>query len=272
MTLTRPGTQPVPPQRTEANVEQFKDGVAEKLKYYVYRLIDPRNGLTFYVGKGRDDRVFQHVRGVLKPGRGESRETIKGGLIQDILDAGLEPHHIIHRHGMEDDKTAYQVEAAVMDAFSMNLTNEAGGHGSDKFGPCTVEQLNERHKPEYIPEDLPVVVIKITRQSVKKQNGSHYEAVRASWRMSRSRFEKINARDHHVAAILERRCVGLYSVPAGGWTQAVLESKDDKPRYEFSGERATDEMWNRYVRKWFDTTQWPVRLVGFSSEPSSSAA
>ena len=31
---------------------QFSDEVSKKLGYYVYRLIDPRNGDTFYVGKG----------------------------------------------------------------------------------------------------------------------------------------------------------------------------------------------------------------------------
>ena len=40
--------------------------VAKKLKTYVYRLIDPRNGETFYVGKGQGDRVFAHVRGEQK--------------------------------------------------------------------------------------------------------------------------------------------------------------------------------------------------------------
>ena len=39
--------------------EEFK----EQLKWYVYRLIDPRNGETFYVGKGQGDRVFEHARG-----------------------------------------------------------------------------------------------------------------------------------------------------------------------------------------------------------------
>ncbi|WP_250481199.1 hypothetical protein [Caballeronia sp. GAOx1] len=28
----------------------------------MYRLIDPRNGETFYVGKGKENRVFQHIR------------------------------------------------------------------------------------------------------------------------------------------------------------------------------------------------------------------
>ena len=32
--------------------DSFPSEVADKLKWYVYRLIDPRNGETFYVGKG----------------------------------------------------------------------------------------------------------------------------------------------------------------------------------------------------------------------------
>src|SRR5258708_22456049 len=36
----------------------FPPDVARKLKTYVYRLIDPRNGETFYIGKGRGDRVL----------------------------------------------------------------------------------------------------------------------------------------------------------------------------------------------------------------------
>ena len=36
----------------------FSSSVSEQLKHYVYRLIDPRNGNTFYVGKGKGDRVL----------------------------------------------------------------------------------------------------------------------------------------------------------------------------------------------------------------------
>jgi hypothetical protein len=37
----------------ERRVESFPPGVGERLGTYVYRLIDPRNGETFYVGKGK---------------------------------------------------------------------------------------------------------------------------------------------------------------------------------------------------------------------------
>ena len=56
--------EPSRPVRTYA-VERHKDfppDVSRRLRKYVYRLIDPRNGETFYVGKGEGNRVFAHIR------------------------------------------------------------------------------------------------------------------------------------------------------------------------------------------------------------------
>lgn len=44
-------------------INEFSQETINKIGYYVYRLIDPRNGQTFYVGKG--NRVFQHVLGAI---------------------------------------------------------------------------------------------------------------------------------------------------------------------------------------------------------------
>ena len=44
----------------------FTKEVIDQLQYYVYRLIDPRTGQTFYVGKGKGNRVFAHVNDALK--------------------------------------------------------------------------------------------------------------------------------------------------------------------------------------------------------------
>ena len=37
--------------------------VINRLANYVYRLIDPRDGETFYVGVGKGSRVLDHVKG-----------------------------------------------------------------------------------------------------------------------------------------------------------------------------------------------------------------
>ena len=47
------------------NNTHFPQEAVEALGKYVYRLIDPRNGETFYVGRGQGQRVFDHVRGAI---------------------------------------------------------------------------------------------------------------------------------------------------------------------------------------------------------------
>src|SRR5437899_1217314 len=103
----------------------FPPGVADKLKTYVYRLIDPRNGETFYVGKGQGNRLFAHIREQVEA----DDPSNKLRRIRDIHVAGFEVAHVIHRHGM-DEATAFEVEAALIDAYP-GLTNVAGGAGSD---------------------------------------------------------------------------------------------------------------------------------------------
>src|SRR5947207_8144915 len=92
--------------------ESFPAEVALRLKTYVYRLIDPRNGETFYVGKGKGNRVFAHIR-LEQQLEGDDLDN-KVKRIRDIRLAGFEVAHVIHRHGM-DDQTAFEVEAALID-------------------------------------------------------------------------------------------------------------------------------------------------------------
>jgi hypothetical protein len=58
-------------------IDRFPPGVAEQLNWYVYRLIDPRNGETFYVGKGQRDRIFQHAKGALSAATDEDTADLK---------------------------------------------------------------------------------------------------------------------------------------------------------------------------------------------------
>ena len=45
-------------------MNKFSHEVVSELGSYVYMLKDPRNDSMFYVGKGRGNRVFDHVRGI----------------------------------------------------------------------------------------------------------------------------------------------------------------------------------------------------------------
>ena len=114
----------------------FSPEVCEKIEYYVYRLIDPRNGQTFYVGKGKGNRVFAHVHDALKLYDGvnyqdeEDDISTKIKLIREIHSAGLEVIHVIQRWGLSE-KTAFEVESAIIDCFP-GLANTIDGHETDR--------------------------------------------------------------------------------------------------------------------------------------------
>jgi hypothetical protein len=76
----------------------FPPGVAGKLRTYVYRLIDPRNGETFYVGKGKGNRVFAHIR-LERRLEGDELDN-KVNRIREIHAAGLRTSSIV----MADDR------------------------------------------------------------------------------------------------------------------------------------------------------------------------
>ena len=71
-----------------SDIERFPQEVCEKLRFYVYRLIDPRNGETFYVGKGKDNRLFAHIKGDIKCEEDEPDPKLKR--IWDVQAAGFE--------------------------------------------------------------------------------------------------------------------------------------------------------------------------------------
>ena len=102
--------------------DHFPPDIAEQLGWYVYRLIDPRNGETFYIGKGRGDRVFQHVGEALIKQADEDATDLKLQRIKEIRASGLTTIHVIHRHKIKPPEVAYQIDAALIDAYP-GLTN-----------------------------------------------------------------------------------------------------------------------------------------------------
>ena len=117
--------------------DNFPDEVIKQLKFYVYRLIDPRNGETFYVGMGRGNRIFAHAKGEFidsdSPDLEEREDAVDLKLqrIKEILAVGLEVGHVVHRHGIERSDVAYEVEAALIDAYP-GLTSRVEDHaGAD---------------------------------------------------------------------------------------------------------------------------------------------
>jgi uncharacterized protein len=234
---------------------KMDEAVLRRLENYVYRLIDPRNGETFYVGVGRGKRVLDHVRGTLQPaptdslgesedGDYEDEENLKLSRIWQIRKAGLEVGHIIHRHGIPDPKIARIVEAALIDAYP-GLSNRVNGHGSSDFGCRHLEQIiHETGLPEFTPTE-PLILISIGR-SFEAEDSSVYENTRKAWRASRRNAESFRLILGHSGGVVR----GVFRPT--GWLIATRENFPDLDadmpgRIGFFGEVADPETVQRYL-------------------------
>jgi hypothetical protein len=73
--------------------------------YYIYYLIDPRTSLTFYVGKGKGNRVYDHLNG-----RDAGVNKRKDAKIAKIRRLGLEPIIEYPVTNIIDENIAYRLE------------------------------------------------------------------------------------------------------------------------------------------------------------------
>jgi hypothetical protein len=220
----------------------FTSEISDQLKYYVYRLIDPRNGETFYVGKGTGNRVFAHVKGEL----GSEGDTLTDKLqrIRDVRLDGFEVAHVIHRHGL-DQQTAFEVEAALIDAYP-EATNVAGGRASDERGLMHAKQIIERYKADEAIFKHKAVLINVNRSAAEKD--SVYEAVRYAWKLDPKKAAKADI----VLAVLQGLIIGAYV--ADKWLPATPanfpNTPSDRPgRWGFIGQEAPEEIKRLYLRK-----------------------
>jgi len=219
-------------------MQSFPPGVAEKLKTYVYRLIDPRNGETFYIGKGKGDRVFAHVRANIDTD--DPGDKLKR--ICEIRAAGFDVAHVIHRHGL-DDRTAFEVEAALIDAYP-GLTNAVIGAGSNDFGVMHAQEIVSRYQAEPATFQHRAILINVNRSASET---SLYDATRYAWKISQKKAERAEI----VLAICHGLIVAVFV--ADRWLPATAEnfpSRESSPgRFGFIGHEAPDTISGLYIRK-----------------------
>ena len=235
-------------------IDKFPEEVIDKLLFYVYRLIDPRNGQTFYVGKGTGNRIFAHVNGVTE----EDQINEKMNLIREIRLDGFEVQHVIHRHGM-DSNTAFEVEAALIDCYA-GLSNIAGGHNNEERGSMHAKQIMTLYAAEEMRIEDNLILININQSS---SNLDVYEAVRFAWRLDIKKAKQIK----YVLAIVRGMVKDVFEVEE--WLEATPTNFPGKPhcenRYGFIGKEAQQDITNKYLNKRVPTNlrhiQNPVRYV-----------
>ncbi len=229
----------------QKEVRSFSEEVKEKLCWYVYRLIDPRNGETFYVGKGRGNRVFEHARGVVGEMQEQGNDP-KKQRISEIRASRLQVAHIIHRHGMPEE-IALEVEAALIDAYP-GLTNKVTGHGSGERGSRHAEEIISEHEAEIFEATESFILL-----SPGNLWGSDdpYRVVQGFWKTKKERAENYK--------LVLAQVGGLVKVAyrPEKWLDATRENfpdnrrmtKDNSERCGFKGQEAEPEVLDRYVGK-----------------------
>lgn len=228
-------------------MRNFSKEVCAELKYYVYRLVDPRNGQTFYVGKGKNNRVFAHAECALAnyidvnydPDLDDD-ENLKYKTIREIKDSGLEVIHIIQKYGLEE-RDAFIVESALIDAYSIDrkLTNKIKGFNSSEpinaitleRNLCAKEYVDASSNPKYI-------IIKVKEYWLNQRN-DRYDTTRSAWKLDPNKAKNYP----YVLSVTNGIVHEVYKV--NEWH--YCNGRDG--RSEFTGEVAEQKIRNIFIDK-----------------------
>ncbi len=251
---------------------KFSQKTKEELKHYVYALLDPRDDKIFYVGKGKEDRIFSHIdESIVSPKDTEKLETIRA-----IKSAGQEVRYYIIRHGLERDE-AFLVESVLIDFLTFRkfsevskITNIIAGHHSFDQGIMTVEECEllyncKKLDTEEIKHYVLVININKTFKTNKKKVGNDnaiyerpniYEATRGWWKL---KINKVNKVDYVLA---EYRGIVRAVFKPKKWLQNENRSK----RWGFEGCEVTDNtVLETYLNREVPKTKGmsnPIRYFG----------
>ena len=238
----------------------FDEKTIHKLKAYVYALFDPLEDRPFYIGKGRGNRVFQHVEGAIL----EDKERNKYDKIREIRarTQNNRVKHTVIRHGMSDE-VAFEVESALIDLANRtgaNLTNEVTGHNSIENGMMSTDDILRKYNAQPLNELLHSVVIininkkyKLVRDEALKVNTKYfgkdliYESVKQAWVIGKRRDTVEYVLAEYKGIIVE--VYEVIEINNNGQLEKWYSVPGYKNRWGFHGRRAIDRVRENYINK-----------------------
>lgn len=166
---------------------EFDAHIESALGFYVYVLKD--KGTIFYVGKGGgagagNARVLSHLEEAQKLYHRKStiRLSRKIEQIHKVWAEGRQVEWEIIRRALPDSKTAFEVEAAIIDLIGReNLTNAQAGHDAPTSGRISSQDVYRLAAHSVNPaNDYKKVLIFNIEKSIN-EGKSAYEATRKWW-------------------------------------------------------------------------------------------
>ena len=228
----------------------FDEKTKQHLGYYVYFLVDPTINKPFYVGKGKDDRVFNHVACALE----SEIPNDKYDKIREINSLGKTVGHLIVRHGLSE-KEALEVEAALIDTLDFlenGLKNISGGHHSIEKGLMTSDEVIRIYNAEPLNSiSSDCIIININKQ-YKRGSGKDaiYNATKEIWTIDKKRIPTLKyVLSEYKGLIVEVFKVDNWYEKERGYNPGTKSFGKTKVAYGFEGKVAPDEIRNRYINK-----------------------
>lgn len=228
----------------------FDEKTKQNLKYYVYFLIDPDTKIPFYIGKGKDNRVFNHMECALET----ETQNDKYDKIREILKANKKLEHIIVRHGLTE-KVAIEIEASLIDTFDFlktGITNIAGGQKSIEKGLMTSDEIKRLYNAEKLDEIGKDCILININKKYERGSGENaiYNATKETWTIDKRKLDSLKyVLSEYKGLIVEVFEVEEWYEKERGYTPKSKKFGQTKIGYGFNGKVANDQIRNKYINK-----------------------
>jgi len=211
-------------------MQYFTRKTINSIEYYVYGLRYPGAKKYFYIGKGKGNRVFSHVKQKIKRGINDPKYDI----INSINDKNG-PEIVIIRHKLTEVE-ALKIEASLIDVLGVKqIANKVQGHNTDKYGIMSPYDIAALYKGKKFIRKDPCICFKINKAWHKNMTEKKlYDAIRGTWRVSSKSIKKVK----YGIGVSNGVIRGIYRI--NRWRH--IESRN---RWRFQGIK--DEKMQKYI-------------------------
>lgn len=228
------------------------------LQYYVYVLINPMDQRPFYIGKGIENRVFDHLKMALTD---LDSKTAKYEIIRMIESSGRSVKHLIIKHGLTQNE-AYIVESAVIDILKnigFELSNLVNGHKSIEKGIMTTDEITRLYNAEPLNTISPEsVIININKKYLRNSSSnSIYEDTKGIWAINIDRLIEKDSGKLKIRYVLsEYKGLIIEVFEVEKWYQEERQYNSNSQKFgelrlgmSFLGKVATENIRSLYLNK-----------------------